>query len=311
MEQRPFGKTDLRVSVIGFGAWGIGGDAYGPTDDEQSLHAIHRALDLGCTFFDTADVYGNGHSEELIGRALEGLAPAPVVATKAGWVPGSGWNRQDFSYPYLHSACTESLRRLRREVIDLFQLHNPPKEQLRSGEVFETLFRLKSEGLIRYGGISIHEPEEGLRALGAGIDSIQVVYHVLNHTAARGELFEQAHEAGVAIIAREPLANGFLTGKYSAGSRFGDGDVRAGWPEEHRKELARRVEPMKFLVKQGRTLAQAALKFILANEYVTTAIPGVKSVPQVEENFSAAAVEDLTVTELEQIFELTAGCGGD
>ena len=311
MQQRAFGKTDLRVSAIGFGAWPIGGDAYGRTDDEESVRAVHRALDLGCTFFDTADVYGDGHSEELIGRALEGLQPAPVVATKAGWVPGSGWERQDFSYDYLRRACEASLKRLRRDVIDLFQLHNPPVGRIRSGDVFEYLFNLKAEGLIRYGGISIHAPQEGTMALEAGVDSIQVVYHLLNHTAARGDLFDRANKAGVGVIAREPLANGFLTGKYSAKTRFADGDVRSGWPPDTIETLARRVEPMKFLAKPGRTLTQAALKFILANEYVSTVIPGVKSVAQVEENFAAGATADLTLAELEQIFELTAGCGED
>jgi aryl-alcohol dehydrogenase-like predicted oxidoreductase len=309
MEQRRLGKTDLRVGAVGLGSRGFGGDAYGPTDDAESMRAIHRALDLGCTFFDTADVYGDGRSQTLLGQALEGLGSGVVVATNAGWVPGTRWGRQEFSYPYLKRACTESLRRLKRRVIDLFQLHGPPLWLIRSGEAAEHLFHLKSEGLINYGGISIRTPEEGFAALKAGVDTLQVVYHMLDHTAARSGLLAACRDAGAGVIAREPLAGGFLSGKYGPDARFGPGDVRADWPQAYRARLAAGVEPLRFLATPERTLAQAALRFVLASEDVGVVIPGARTVAQVEENFRARSAPELSVKELEQIFEITAGCG--
>ena len=299
MEQLAFGRTSLRVSEIGFGGWAIGGDAYGATDDDESIRAIHRALDLGCTFFDTADAYGDGRSEALLGKALRDLKPAPAIATKGGG------RRRDYSYPALKEACEASLARLRRDAIDLYQLHNPRLDQIESG--IETLFRLKASGLIRYGGVSIRTAEEGLAALD-GVDSIQTVYHMLNHSTARGDLFAKADEAGVAVIAREPLANGFLCGRTGP---FGEADWRAGWPDDYRRDLARRAEKMKFLVREDRTAAQSALRFVLANEHVAAAIPGIKTVAQAEENLRTPSTPPLTMSELEQIFEITAGCGDD
>lgn len=325
MNYRQLGRTGLQVSEIGFGAWAIGGAAfgnsYGPTDDAASLAAIRRALALGCTFFDTADVYGHGHSEELLGAALRTAHARDqvVIATKVG---ANFYNRDidpalaarlavylgrpltdfapaavlpvthssNFSPDYLRFACEQSLRRLRSEVIDLYQLHNPDLALLAQGEVWQALADLKQAGKIRFVGISIHQPLEGMAALASGqVDAIQVVYNLLDQEAA-AQLFPAAQRAGVAIIAREPLANGFLTGKYQPDAHFAPGDVRAAWPASVVAARARAAQALAAeLTRPGVTLAQAALRFALAHPAVCTVIPGAKTPAQVEQNLAATA----------------------
>jgi len=324
MEYRQLGRTGLRVSAIGFGAWAIGGAAfgnsYGPTDDAVSGAAIRRALELGCTFFDTADVYGHGHSEELLGSTLRALHARDqvVIATKVG---ANFYNRDidsalaprlaaylgrslrdfaadavlpvthsvNFSPAYLRFACEQSLRRLGTEVIDLYQLHNPGLALLEQGEVWQALDELKQAGKIRYYGVSIHQPVEGIVAVASGKpDAIQVVYNLLDQAAA-AQLFPMAQAAQVAIIAREPLANGFLTGKYQAGASFTPTDLRATWPADY---VASRIHAAQALAvavaRPGITLAQAAIRFVLEQPAVSTVIPGAKTPAQVEQNLAAA-----------------------
>src|SRR5580704_8655009 len=162
MKYRKLGSTSLEVSEIGFGAWGIGGNqfgnSYGPAADEESLAAVTTAFDLGCTFFDTADVYGHGHSEELLGKALKGTRQKVVIATKVG----SDFYHQPpqlrFTEEYITFAVEQSLKRLDTDVIDLYQLHNPPFSAIEHGQLFAPLEKLKSQGKIRFYGISIHSP---------------------------------------------------------------------------------------------------------------------------------------------------------
>ena len=293
MKTRKFGSTSLEVSEIGFGAWAIGGNqfgnSYGPADDAESLRAVKTALDLGCTFFDTADVYGHGHSEELLGQALEGRRKKVVVATKGGSDFYHEPARLNFTESHLLFAVEESLKRLKTDYIDLYQLHNPPFSVIDGGRVFEPLEKLKAQGKIRYYGISIHDPQEGLLALKVGKPSaIQVVYNVLRRHAAE-ELFPKAAEEGVAIIAREPLANGFLTGKYTKDSVFPVGDIRHQWPSKYQAQLVNQIEGFKKSVPEGvMTPAQAAIRFVLAQPAVSVAIPGCKTVEQAEENFKTS-----------------------
>lgn len=290
MKQRSFGTTGLQVSEIGFGAWAIGGNrfgnSYGPTEDATSLSALAAALEAGCTFFDTADVYGHGHSEELLGKALAGHRKDVVIATKVGGDFYHGSPRTDFSDKYILFACEKSLERLKTDVIDVYQLHNPPLSLIERGDIFEPLEKLKSQGKIRFYGISIHDPREGLAAMKAGKpSSIQVVYNLLKQDPAE-DLFPEAKKRGVAIIAREPLHNGFLTGKYNRESRFPSGDIRCGWPQDYLDDILDSVARMKGMLKNGQTLPRAALKFCLEEEAVSVVIPGCKTVQQVEENMS-------------------------
>src|SRR5438552_1749963 len=236
MKYRVLGKTGLRVSEVGFGAWAIGGNAhgnsYGPTDDKQSLAAIGRALELGCNFFDTADVYGHGHGEELLGEALRGHRSEVIIATKVGGDFYHGTPRMNFTSDYLEFALGKSCERLGSDYIDLYQLHNPPIQLVKDGRVFKTLEKLKAAGKIRHYGISIHDPQEGLLAMrDLELGAIQVAFNLLRQEA-KNQLFQEATKNNVGIIAREPLANGFLAGKLNAESTFRQGDIRHNFPAD-------------------------------------------------------------------------------
>ena len=309
MKYRKLGKTGLEVSEIGFGAWAIGGNkhgnSYGPTNDKESLKAIQKALELGCNFFDTADVYGHGHSEKLIGEALEGRREDIIIATKVGgdfYNVGAGAN---FTREYITFAIEKSLKRLRTDYIDIYQLHNPNRQLISNGDMFETLKELKKEGKIRFYGISIFDPAEGLEAIKAGnVDTIQVIYNIFDQSPV-SRLFPAAKNKDVGIITREPLANSFLTGKHDFKSKFPSGDIRSSFPEGYKKGMIKAVEKLNFLIENKEvTLAQAALKFVLASDAVSTVIPGIKTEYQAKENLKAGDGEGLTHEELSQIKEL-------
>jgi aryl-alcohol dehydrogenase-like predicted oxidoreductase len=305
MKYRTLGKTGLKVSEVGFGAWAIGGNAfgnsYGPTDDKTSVDAVKKALDLGCNFFDTADAYGHGHSEELLGQALKDRRTGVIIATKAGADFYHDPPRMNFSPDYLAFALGKSLERLQTDIVDLYQLHNPPIHLLRNGKIFEGLEKLVDSGKIRHYGISIHDPEEGILAIRNGRPStIQVVFNILRQEA-KNKLFDAARENNVAIIAREPLSNGFLSGKITADSTFPPGDIRFNFPRNYFHSLVKATQQLKFLQSGARTLAQASLRFILDHREVATVIPGAKTPEQVEEDLRASELSSLTGEELLRI----------
>lgn len=309
MKYREFGSSGIKVSEVGFGAWAIGGNehgnSYGRTDDKVSLEAVAKALDLGCNFFDTADVYGFGHSEELLGRALKARRDKVVVATKVGADFYRGAGRQNFSDEYVRFALDKSLERLKTDYIDIYQLHNPSVRLIEQAETYEVLKDLKREGKIRAWGVSIFDPVEGMAALKIGRpDCLQLVYNIFTTKPAE-ELLPRAHQVGCAIIAREPLANGFLTGKYTAESQFEKGDIRHDWPPSYIRARIMATERLR-ASQQGSayTLAQLAIKFALANEAVSSVIPGMKTYVQVEENIAASDAPALSQAELARVHEL-------
>lgn len=321
MNRRVLGRTGLAVSEIGFGAWAIGGNAYGnsygPTDDAESLRAIRRAYELGCNFFDTADVYGHGHSEAQLGVALADVRDRVVIATKVG---GNFYNRDvhpllreriaqavgrpldeieagaalsvthdaNFTPAYLRFAVERSLERLRTGWIDLLQLHNPPLHLIAAMETYEALEQLKGDGLIRFYGVSVHPPEEGLAAVNATMpDTVQIVYN-LARREPEDAFFAAARAADVGVIAREPLANGFLAGRYTADSTWPEGDIRARMPRPYISRLTTLGQRVNELAaKSGMTAAQLALKFVLDRPEIGCAIVGMKTVQQVDENLNA------------------------
>jgi len=320
VKRRVLGRTGLAVSPIGFGAWAIGGNrfgnSYGSTDDAESGRAVRRAHELGCNFFDTADVYGHGHSEEVLGAALDGIRPDVVIATKVG---GNFYNRDvnpllipritealgrplaevapDAALPLTHDACfspsyvrfavEQSLRRLRTDYIDLLQLHNPTLGLLADPETYRVLDELKAEGKIRFYGVSVHPPEEGLAAIEVTRpDTVQIVYNIVRR-AAEERFFPAARAANVGVIAREPLANGFLAGKYRQESVWEKGDIRARMPRPYVAQLAALGTRVAELAGEaGVTAAQLALRFVLDNDAVSVVIVGMKTVAHVDENLS-------------------------
>ncbi len=310
MRYRTLGRTGLRVSEVGFGAWAVGGDAhgnsYGPTDDATSIAAIRRAADLGCTFFDTADVYGWGHSEELLGRGLEGRRDDVLLATKVGGDFYHGSVRLNFDPGYIAFALDRSLRRLRTDHVDLYQLHNPPAESMGDPRTYAVLESLRDEGKIDHYGVSVHEPVEGLLCLEAGKPEVlQIPFSLFRQEWIDGFL-PAARAAGVGIIAREPLGNGFLTGAIRADARFPQGDIRSYWPRGLVAGRVAAAERLSFLAKAGRTPAQAALRFVLAFPEVSTAIPGAKTAAQVEENLGASEATALCEPEIQEARRLYA-----
>ena len=309
MNYREFGSSGLKVSEVGFGAWAVGGNAhgnsYGTTDDRTSFEAVHKALSLGCNFFDTADVYGWGHSEELLGRALKGQRDRVIIATKVGGDFYSGPGRQNFSPAYVRSALEKSLERLKTDYIDIYQLHNPPLKLIENPASYELLQELKREGKIRTWGISIFDPIEGLTALKvAHPDCLQVVYNIFSPKAGE-ELLPRAANAGCAVIAREPLANGFLSGKYSIDSQFEPGDIRHHWPRAYIGARTAAADRLRALLSPSTaTLCQLALKFVLANSSVSVVIPGIKTVEQAEENLATSDSAPLSKETLSRIHDL-------
>ncbi len=308
MRTRTLGRTRIQVSEIGFGAWAIGGNAhgnsYGPTDDAQSIAAIRRALDLGVNFFDTADVYGWGHSEEILGQALEGHRDDVFLATKVGGDFYHGGVRLNFAPGYIAFALERSLQRLRTDRVDLYQLHNPPPGMMGDPATYEAFDALKAEHRIDHYGVSIHEPVEGTLCLEAGKPDVLQVPFSLFRQEWIDELFADARKADVGIIAREPLGNGFLTGKIAPDARFPPGDIRHHWPPSMVAGRAMAAERLRFLERPDRTLAQAAVRFILAFPEVSVAIPGAKTAAQVEEN--AGDAPPLTEAEVRRARELYA-----
>lgn len=320
MKRRLLGRTDLAVSEVGFGAWPIGGNrygnSYGPTDDAESLRAVRRAVDLGCNFFDTADVYGHGHSEEILGAALAGVRDRVLIATKVG---GNFYNRDvhpllreriaqasglpydripldvplpvthdaNFTPGYIRFALGRSLVRLHTDYVDLLQLHNPPPQQIGATEIYGVLEDLKKEGLIRAYGVSVHTPEEGLAAIQSTMpDTVQLVYN-LARREAESAFFPAARAANIGVIVREPLANGFLAGRYTSETAWDKGDIRARMPQQYVGRLVALGQRVRELAaRTGAGPAQLALRFVLDNPAVATVIVGTKTVGQADENFT-------------------------
>ncbi len=307
---RRLGKTGPKVSALGFGGWAIGGDSwgnsYGPTDDAVSRAAIQTALEAGVTLFDTADVYGHGHSEALLGEVLSAwTGPPPVVVTKGGI---NFYRRDDTLEPdwtplALAHAVQQSLARLRRETLDVFLLMNPVVEDLEKYKVWDTLDALRRAGKIQRYGVSVAEPSDGVWLLKnqCPVDVLEVGYSLF-YQGATLELLPLARKRGIGVLAREPLANGFLSGKYALDRVFPEGDIRAALPREYMAAMAETADALSFLTDCGtRTLAQSALRFVLDDPAVSCVIAGAKTPAQVTENVGAAFVPPITEAERERI----------
>lgn len=311
VEYRQLGTTELNVSAISLGTWAIGG-SWGEVDDAESIRAIRRAIDLGVNFFDTADVYGAGRSEELLRKTTADKADEIFIATKFCRA-GSLHDPENYSEKQVRAYCEGSLRRLSRERIDLYQIHCPPTEILRDGSVFEVLEKLQQEGKVRYYGVSVESVEQGLIAMEyPGVRALQVIFNIFRQKLI-DELFPVAKEKGVGLLARVPLASGLLTGKFTKASQFREDDHRnynrdgehfnvgetfAGLPFEKGVELA---EEVRWIAESRGSMARAALRWILHFDAISCAIPGFKSVKQVEENLAALQAPPFSDEELERL----------
>lgn len=302
MKYRRLGTTSIVVSEMAFGGWAIGGsrfgNSYGPTEDATSLRAIDTALDLGCTLIDTADVYGRGRSESLIGRALARAKKRHrvAIATKVGTNFTTGEPVRDFSAAHIRCAVDASLRRLRRDYIDVYQLHNPALDVLTRGEAVDALLRLKRAGKIRHCGVSIHAPREGMECIRRGdVEVLQLGYNLLSLLdGGVGTLMRKAVKAGVGILAREPLANGFLSGRHTLRTRYAAGDFRATMTAAERRTFVSLVRSLDLSGPPGVSRAQLALRFVLDEPAVSSTIVGIKTPHQAAENFAAVDLPSFT-----------------
>jgi len=313
MEYRVLGRTGIRVSVIGFGAWGIGGPAmagdvpigWGIVDDEQSEKAVLRAYELGINFYDTADFYGLGHSEEILGRMLKGKDV--VIATKVGHAAKEdGSIETNYSKKYILQACMKSLKRLQRDVIDIYQLHSARIEQLENGECIEAMEQLQKEGKIRHWGISLNtfepDPEAEFftkRRIGS---TFQLVLNIINQKALE-KAVPLAAENNYGIIARMPLQFGLLTGKFNLQTHFEKNDHRSfrlTTPVLH--QSLKKLEPV-WEIQQNYNISRTsfALSFAASHPEVSTIIPGIKTTKQAEEN-----TKDITELKKEDMDKLHA-----
>jgi aryl-alcohol dehydrogenase-like predicted oxidoreductase len=314
MEYRELGRTGWKVSEISFGSWAIGG-TWGEVDDKESIAALHRALDLGVNFFDTADVYGDGRSERLLAQLRKERHNEFYVATKAGRRldphVASGYNRNNLS-----AFVERSLKNLQTETLDLLQLHCPPTEVYYMPEVFGVLDEMVKAGKIRYYGVSVEKVEEALKAIEfPQVQSVQIIFNIFRQRPAE-LFFPEAQRRKVGILARVPLASGLLTGKLTKNSQFATDDHRTF--NRHGESFDRgetfsgldfetglkTVEILRPMVPVGQTMAQMALRWILMFPAVTCAIPGAKRPQQAEENILAASLPALSNTTMAGINKL-------
>jgi len=319
---RTLGRTGLEVSAMGLGCWAIGGVAYrdgrptgyGSVSDEQSIDAIHAALDRGITFFDTADVYGAGHSEVVLGQALAGRREQVAIATKFGNTFDEGQGQllgQDVSPDYIRGACQASLRRLQTDYIDLYQLHVggvPPAEV---GPILDVLDDLVDEGLIRAYGWSTDDPERALAF--AQHPHCASVQHGMNVFHYDPDMLALCDAANIACICRKPLAQGLLSGKYSADTAMPADDIRSSnvsWLVYFKEgkpsaEWLKKLDALRqVLTSGGRSLVQGALAWIWGRSERTIPIPGFKSAAQVEENAAAMEFGPLDAEQLAEIDQI-------
>jgi aryl-alcohol dehydrogenase-like predicted oxidoreductase len=302
------GSTGIEVSEIGFGAWAIGGDAWGPVEDEASVAAMRRALELGITFLDTADVYGDGHSEELVAQVIQGRREDVIVATKGGLV---GHHRDPNGPPVydrpekVREALENSLRRLGTDYVDVYFDHIWWDSHEETEVFIAALAQLKAEGKARAVGVSTDDLSYIQHFADSGLDVVQLEYSVLNRKAEQ-EVLPYLQERGIGVVVRGPLQKGLLTGKFTRDTTFPEGDIRADWPSQdwYQADL-RRVESLRELDRDGRTIGQAALQFVLSHPAVSTAIPGGKTPQQVAAN-AAASVRPLLSTEELQLIDQVA-----
>ncbi|MDQ0243609.1 aryl-alcohol dehydrogenase-like predicted oxidoreductase [Bacillus fengqiuensis] len=313
MKYRRLGNTELEVSEISFGTWAIGG-SWGKTNDEEAIRGLHTAMEAGVNFFDTADVYGDGHSEELLAKATKGKEDDIHIATKFCRA-GDIYDSKTYSEEAVREYCEASLRRLNRERIDLYQIHCPPFEILQSGQVFEVLDKLQQEGKIRYYGVSVENVEEGLFCLtNPNVKALQVIFNIFRQKPLE-KLFPEAKERGVGILARVPLASGLLTGKFNKqtsfeeddhrsfnrnGEQFNVGETFAGLEFQKGVELS---EQLQWIEDNRGNMTRAALRWILDHDAITCVIPGFKTVKQVNDNLQAIEVPSYREEEMNRLTE--------
>ena len=309
MRYRPLAGTGLMVSEVGFGVWTVTAGWWGDYTEEQAIALVRRALDLGITFFDTADTYGDGLGETLLARALGPDRDRVVIGTKFGYdasrQEGPRGQRelpQDWSPAFVRAACEASLRRLETDRIDCWQLHNPKMDAIERDDLWQTLDDLRREGKLRSYGVALGPRigwrDEGLRALRERrVPVIQIIHNLLERDPG-DDLIAAARETGASVLVRVPHSSGLLEGHFTEETTFPPGDHRNHRPRSWLIEGVKKVERLRFLEADGqRTLGQAALKWLLAEPAVASTLPNIYDAAQLEEFAAAPETPDLTADE--------------
>ncbi|MEE9306811.1 MAG: aldo/keto reductase [Spirochaetia bacterium] len=314
MKYRDLGKTGMKISEVSFGAWAIGAD-WGTVEDKDSLAALHKAVDLGINFIDTADVYGMGHSEQLVAQLRKERSEQLYVATKAGRKLDPHV-AEKYTPQNIRSFIQESLKNLKVDALDLLQLHCPPREVYYTPELFDALDGMVKEGLIKNYGVSVEKVEEALKAIEfPGVKTVQIIFNMFRQRPAE-LFFREAKARKIGVIVRVPLASGLLTGKMTRdtsfekddhrnynreGAAFDRGETFAGVNYEKGLQA---VDELKRILPKDFTMAQFALKWILMHDAVSCTIPGAKRPSQVEDNCRASDLPDLSKQVLDGVREI-------
>jgi len=319
MRYRKLADTDVTLSEVGFGVWTVTAGWWGEFSDDQAADLLRRALDLGVTFFDTGDTYGNGRGETVLAKAFAGQRDKVVIGTKFGYdfYTNPDLNRgqrerpHDWSPRFIRFALEQSLKRLETDYLDLWMLHNPRLDAVQKDDVFELLEKLKAEGKIRaYGaslGPAIAGTEHGDEVLRTrDLDALQIIFNLLEQEPGR-RFFPIARERNVGILVRVPHSSGMLEGKYTPETTFPKNDHRSHRPRSWLIEGLQKIERLNFLYEgRGMTLGQAALKWVLAEPTVTSAQPNIYDLEQLEEFAAAPDLPDLTEDDLREVAALYA-----
>ena len=315
LKRRRLGKTSLQVSEIGLGCWQLGGElningvstTYGNVTKENAKAIVECALDFGVNTFDTADVYSLGQSERRLGEILKERRNDVYIFTKAGNVltyTETTLSEWDFSDNYLISAINRSLKRLDTDYIDLFQVHIPPESENDFRNIEKAFEKIKSENKANYCGVSIgNQFEKGIELIERGlVDTLQVFFSLLDFNASK-KLFSVAKKHNIGLIIAEPLAQGFLTGKYQKQTVFPKNDLRTRFTRDEIKTKVEKANDFQIFVNENRTMNQIALLYVLSHDVVSTCIPGAKSVEQLKSNLTSHE-RKLYPNELEKIKEI-------
>ena len=309
MRQRQLGNTGLTVSEIGMGTWELGGREWGDISETDAVDLLRYALESGVTYYDTADQYGGGRAERLLGEAFSALGDRVVIATKLGYeLDSDGWISHGWKHPsfnvspeYIRSAVEGSLTRLKRDVIDIYQFHAPPPAP-EWDDAFGTMENLKTEGKIRSYGMGLGSEADALKAITeTGISSLMLTYNILTQGMAT-PVMETAAEKGIAIVVRQPLSSGLLSGHLRPDTVFAENDYRKTWSREKLLADLERVEQVKTIIgDKARSLPQAALKFILAHPAVSCVVPGMMTPAQVDDGVATSGAVPLPASVLDQL----------
>ena len=309
MQQRKLGNTGLTVSEIGMGTWELGGREWGDITETAAVSLLRYAFENGVTFYDTADQYGSGRAERLLGEAFSPLGDRVIIATKLGYeLDSDGWISQGGKVPafnasrdYIRHAVEGSLTRLQKDAIDIYQFHAPPPAEMWD-EAFETMETLKAEGKIRFYGLCLGNEAQALKAIAeTGISALMLTYNILNQGMAK-TVMSTAAEKGIAVVARQPLSSGLLSGYLTPDTVFAENDYRKTWPREKFLTDLERVEEIRSLLgNKARSLPQAALKFILAHPAVSSVVPGMMTPAQVDDGVATSGAAPLPAAIIEKL----------